>query len=90
MITGLHNPAVDNWIKLIRAGAVPVSGDSGLNDIRDEAARLLYTGLKAPNRTPGYADRFILDLTGVDKAPRPLSIHIDAGNGCAGLVLKER
>lgn len=97
MITGSHNPAADNGIKMVRAGAVPVSGDSGLNNIRDEAARLLDTGLQAPHRTPDYAVksfrteylRFILALTGADKATRPLSIHVDAGNGCAGLVLKE-
>ena len=32
---------------------------------------------------------YILALTGADKATRPLSIRVDAGNGCAGLVLKE-
>ncbi len=80
MTTGSHNPAVDNGIKRVRAGAVPVSGDSGLNDIRDEVARLLGTGLQGPNRTPDYAVKsfrteylwFILALTGADSHPAPV------------------
>ncbi|MED5433054.1 MAG: phosphomannomutase CpsG [Pseudomonadota bacterium] len=34
-ITASHNPADYNGMKLVRAGACPISGDSGLFDIRD-------------------------------------------------------
>ncbi|MEG6592808.1 phosphomannomutase, partial [Desulfovibrio sp. 1188_IL3213] len=30
MITGSHNPADENGFKLVRGGAIPISGDSGL------------------------------------------------------------
>ena len=35
-ITASHNPADYNGMKLVRAGARPISGDSGLFDIRDQ------------------------------------------------------
>jgi phosphomannomutase len=41
MITGSHNPADENGFKIVRAGAVPVSGDSGLHALRDRVAQLL-------------------------------------------------
>lgn len=39
IVSASHNPAEYNGMKLVRAGAVPISGDSGLMDIRDEAIR---------------------------------------------------
>lgn len=41
MITGSHNPADENGLKLVRAGAVPLSGDSGLLELKARTARLL-------------------------------------------------
>ena len=41
MITGSHNPANENGLKLVRAGAVPISGDSGLAAIRERTAQEL-------------------------------------------------
>ena len=38
MITGSHNPADENGFKLVLRGARPVSGDSGLHDLRERAA----------------------------------------------------
>ena len=35
MVTGSHNPADENGFKLVRGGAVPVSGDSGLFAMRE-------------------------------------------------------
>src|SRR6185503_12861636 len=34
-ITASHNPGKYNGIKMVRAGAQPLSGDAGLGDIRD-------------------------------------------------------
>jgi len=41
MFTASHNPARYNGMKMCRAGAVPIGGDSGLAEIRDRAAELL-------------------------------------------------
>jgi phosphomannomutase len=95
MFTASHNPAAYNGIKLCRAGARPVSLDSGLAEVRDLAQWLLDRGsvheLPSPERTgtttvrdllPDYAAYLhtLVDLTG----GRPLTVVIDAGNGMAG------
>lgn len=51
MITGSHNPADENGFKIVRAGAVPVSGDSGLYDIRDRVAQYLGRSLAKTTAT---------------------------------------
>ncbi|CAI3217082.1 phosphomannomutase [uncultured Desulfovibrio sp.] len=121
MITGSHNPADENGFKIVRAGAVPVSGDSGLLALRDRVARLLaaaqnahrpaatQTAPLAPAQTPPQTPaldapldavsyrpayvRWLLDYSGATQPAarpgRPLKIVADAGNGCAGLVLRE-
>ena len=38
MVTGSHNPADENGLKMVRGNAVPISGDSGLFAIRDRVA----------------------------------------------------
>ena len=95
MFTASHNPAAYNGIKLCRAGAVPVSMDTGLAGIRDHAAELLAGSahLEAPRRggiterslLAGYAAhlRGLVDLSGI----RPLTVVVDAGNGMAGYTV---
>ena len=39
-VTASHNPMDYNGMKLVGRGALPISGDSGLNDIRDLAEKL--------------------------------------------------
>lgn len=36
-VTASHNPIDYNGMKIVKAGAVPISGDTGLNDIRERA-----------------------------------------------------
>jgi len=93
MITASHNPARYNGLKLCRAGAKPVSMDTGLAQIRDRAIELLG-GSSPGTAVPGivrhidtladYA-RHLRSLVPLD-AVRPLSVVIDAGNGMAGLT----
>lgn len=40
-VTASHNPLDYNGMKLVGQGALPISGDSGLNDIRDLAEKLV-------------------------------------------------
>jgi phosphomannomutase len=78
-------------MKIVRRGALPVGGESGLLDIRDRAVAI--TGLAdAPERAisaydiwPAYVDR-VLSFIDVS-ALRPLKVVIDAANGMAGTML---
>ena len=36
MVTASHNPKAYNGIKLMREGALALSGDAGIDDVRDE------------------------------------------------------
>ncbi|MFT4300421.1 MAG: phosphomannomutase [Desulfovibrio sp.] len=104
MITGSHNPADENGFKLVRGGAIPVSGDSGLFALRDHVQGLLaQSGASAANEgntaisEASFRANYIhwlLEYSGVAQLElipghKPLKIVADAGNGCAGLVLRD-
>src|SRR5205085_10730340 len=55
MFTASHNPAQYNGIKLCRAGAKPVGGDSGLDEVRQAAAGFLREGIPESG-SPGRVD----------------------------------
>ena len=92
MFTASHNPAQYNGIKLCRAGARPISTDTGLDQVRDCAQEWLDGEPPAAVSTPGlmqerdllaeYAAllRQLVDLRGI----HPLKIVVDAGNGMGG------
>ena len=92
VFTASHNPAEYNGMKMAQAGAVPVSSDTGLYEIRDVAQRYLDGGEIPAVDAPGsvseqeilgaYAEylRSLVDLRGI----RPLKVVVDAGNGMAG------
>jgi phosphomannomutase len=95
MFTASHNPARYNGIKMCLAGAVPISVDTGLAEVRDDAQAML-DGTPAviadrrgtvteQNLLAEYADylRSLVDLTGI----RPLHVVVDAGNGMAGYTV---
>lgn len=91
MVTGSHNPADENGFKLVRGGAVPVSGDSGLLNIRSRMA----SGQSIPAAAAGrfveadFREDYVNHLLGYVRPDdlRPFRIVADAGNGCAGLVM---
>ena len=92
--TASHNPAGYNGIKMSKAGAVPISSETGLKDIQTLAEQYLNTGSIPAAGTRGqisvrdvlkdYAEylRKLVDLSG----SRPLKVVVDAGNGMAGLT----
>ena len=89
-VTASHNPKEYTGMKIVRRGALPVGGDSGLLDIRDRAER----GFGEPSRRgevtahdiyPAFVDR-VLSFVDVE-AMRPLRVVIDAANGMAGAML---
>lgn len=91
MVTASHNPADYNGMKLVRAGARPISGDTGLADIRAIAERGDFTPAAAEGRIEPCELRgpYLRDLLGyIDLAAlTPLKVVVNAGNGCAGPVL---
>ncbi len=90
-VTASHNPIDFNGMKLVRRGAVPISGDTGLNDIRQLAEANCF----APAARVGQLSEqsclntYIEHLLGyVDvKALRPMKLVVNAGNGAAGHVI---
>jgi phosphomannomutase len=89
MCTASHNPAAYTGAKLVRQGALPLSGEEGIQDIR----RLVEEGLGEPSAAePGsveevdvYAAFAERALEFIDPAKvRPLKVVVDGGNGMAG------
>ena len=96
MITASHNPADWNGMKLVRAGAVPVSGDSGLCAIRNRvlARDLPLAVRRGATRKASFRREYaelLLSLLGPEGTAslRPLRIVANAGNGCAFAALRE-
>jgi phosphomannomutase len=92
MVTASHNSKEYTGMKIVRRGALPVGGDSGLLDVRDRAIagyQTLGHGRKGQVQEvdiwPAYVERV---LSFVDpEALRPLRVVIDAANGMAGVML---
>jgi phosphomannomutase len=89
-VTASHNPKDYTGMKIVRRGALPVGGESGLLDVRDRAVaagwREATPGTVEPvDIWPQYVDRVMsfIDVSAV----RPLKVVIDAANGMAGALL---
>ncbi len=90
MVTASHNPIDHNGIKMVREGARPISGETGLNEMRDLALAGFgpakgQGSVRQDNPRVAYADR-VLSFLPVDGL-RPLRIVANAGNGAAGPTL---
>jgi phosphomannomutase len=88
MCTASHNPKAYTGAKLVRAGALPLSGDEGIHDIR----RAIEAGLGAPNGHAGSSEDVDVHADFHEAALRfiepgnvaPLKVVVDGGNGMAG------
>jgi phosphomannomutase len=93
-ITASHNPKQYNGCKMVGRGSVPLSGDSGISDIRDMIAA---NRIPAPAATSGVVtSRSTMDgyikhvLRFIDPTIiKPYNAVLDAGSGMAGLVAPE-
>jgi phosphomannomutase len=92
MVTASHNPKEYTGMKLVRRGALPVGGESGLLDVRDRALasstvlQAISAGtVEEYDIWPAYVER-VLSFVDLD-AIKPLKIVIDAANGMAGAML---
>lgn len=93
MVTASHNPMDYNGMKLVREGARPISGDSGLFAIRDFAASeqgSIPASHTAPCVMSDKSDYIahLLDYINRDQL-KPLKIVVNAGNGGAGLIVDQ-
>jgi phosphomannomutase len=90
-ITASHNPKEYNGIKMVGREAFPLSGDAGINDIRD---LLMSDSLPAAaERTGRLSHEDVRDdytdhvMSFIDPSiVKPFNVVLDAGNGIAGMV----
>ena len=90
MVTASHNPKEYTGMKIVRRGALPVGGDSGLLDVRDRALAADWRDAQRGEvRDEDIWDRFVdRALSFIDlSALKPLKVVIDAANGMAGVML---
>ena len=96
VVTASHNPKDYNGMKLVREGSRPISGDTGLDDIRKMAEEWLagdrsrsVSGKKGSVTTLAHRDAYLdLLMKHVNLSTlKPLKIVVNAGNGAAGPVL---
>ena len=90
-ITASHNPKDYNGMKFVREESRPISGDTGLFDIKALAELDEFTSAEKPGQlypldtSEAYVQHLLsyVDVTSLT----PLKIVVDAGNGGAGRVV---
>ena len=90
-ITASHNPGEYNGCKMVKREAFPLSGESGIKEMKE---MILAGAIPAPPATPGsieqrdVLDRYIAHVMGFIDASiiKPFNVVLDAGSGIAGLV----
>jgi len=91
VVTASHNPKDYNGMKLVREDSKPISGDTGLNEIK----AIAEAGDFPPPGTPGTLTRqdtkpayveHLLSYIDVSVL-KPLTLVVNAGNGGAGAVV---
>lgn len=93
VVTASHNPIDYNGLKMVRAGSQPISGDTGLHDIKRLAEENNFPAVD-PAKRGNYREQSTLDayiqhlLSYVDVSQlKPLKLVVNAGNGAAGHVI---
>ena len=92
-VTASHNPMDYNGMKFVREGSKPISGDTGLLDIKALAEKGEFDDVTSKgsvtslNSRPAYLEH-LLGYVNVDNL-KPLKIVSNPGNGGAGLVMDE-
>ncbi|MEX1670879.1 phosphomannomutase [Zhongshania guokunii] len=90
-VTASHNPKDYNGMKFVREGSKPISGDTGLFDIKalaekNEFAPVATRGSLQALDTSGAYVEHLLSYIDVESL-KPLKIVVNAGNGGAGRVV---
>ena len=90
-ITASHNPQAYNGVKLVAQNAIPLSGDSGISDIRDIISKPLNLSTDKAKGSYSKANRFneyvnhVLSFIDISTI-KPFHLVLDAGSGIGGLV----
>jgi phosphomannomutase len=89
-VTASHNPKEYTGMKIVRRGALPVGGDSGLAEIRARAEAGFAQGtsrgsIRTEDVWPSFVAK-VLSFVAVESI-RPLRVVIDAANGMGGVML---
>ena len=87
MVTASHNPKAYTGVKLVREGALALSGEAGIGDVQRE----IEAGLGSAPGGGSFEEVDVWDeyrqhaLSFIDPdAVRPLKVVVDGGNGMAG------
>jgi phosphomannomutase len=87
MVTASHNPKAYTGVKLVREGALPLSGDAGIGDVRAE----IEAGLGHAPGGGAFEEVDVWDeyrahaLSFIDpNLIKPMKVVVDGGNGMAG------
>ena len=87
IITASHNPKQWNGLKMVRKGALALSGDAGIKEIREAVLTGCGADQPAPEGPPALSEaisgdyaRHCLSFIDVAKVP-PLKVVFDTGNG---------
>jgi phosphomannomutase len=89
-VTASHNPGEYTGLKIVRRGALPVGGDSGLEEVKTRA----LAGFAPSERRgevweedvwPGFVEKVLSFVE--PEAIQPLRVVVDAANGMAGVML---
>jgi phosphomannomutase len=96
MCTASHNPKAYTGAKLVRKGAIALSGDTGIQDIRRQVEEALQSGATPAAQGRGELEEIdlyeefqrralsVIDPEVIRSAQRPLKVVVDGGNGMAG------
>jgi phosphomannomutase len=90
MCTASHNPKAYTGVKLVGRGALALSGDAGIGDVRDRIAAGLgeAPGGGSVEEVSIYDEFRAAALKFIDAAAvKPLRVVVDGGNGMAGRMV---
>jgi len=92
MITASHNPPEYNGMKFVKRDSVPVSSDTGLKEIEKYILQDTLAPLSDKKGSVKKIDVYseFLEHLGLfykKENIKPLKVVVNAGNGCAGIVL---
>jgi phosphomannomutase/phosphoglucomutase len=87
-ITGSHNPIEYNGVKMVHAGAAPLTEDE-IQSLRKMAEAADYESGNGALETRSPRADYFATITSMIQLTRPLKVVVDAGNGIAGSFAPE-